>query len=85
MSGMNGDKARFNKYRRRKLAKRQRVWAFFAAQQAAPKAAPQRKARPKAAPGLKAPKLGGGSVTLDAGAFATDASQPSFLSAPQHA
>ena len=40
MSGMNGDKARFNMYRRRKLAKRQRVWAFFAAQHAAPKPAP---------------------------------------------
>ena len=32
MSGRNGDKARFNIYRRRKLAKRQRVRAFFAAQ-----------------------------------------------------
>jgi hypothetical protein len=40
MSGRNGDKARFNNYRRRKLAKRQRVWAFFAARQAAPKAGP---------------------------------------------
>jgi len=40
MSGTNGDKARFNKYRRRKLAKRQRVRAFFAAQHAAPTAAP---------------------------------------------
>jgi hypothetical protein len=39
MSGRNGDKARFNNYRRRKLAKRQRVWAFFAALQTAPKPA----------------------------------------------
>ena len=31
MSARNGDKARFNNFRRRKLAKRQRVWAFFAA------------------------------------------------------
>jgi len=39
MSGRNGDKARFNKYRRRKLAKRQRVRAFFAALQTRPKPA----------------------------------------------
>jgi hypothetical protein len=53
MSGRNGDKARFNTNRRRKLAKRQRVWAFFAADQARPKppvvAAQKRVAPPVAA------------------------------------
>jgi hypothetical protein len=39
MSGRNGDKARFNNYRRRKLAKRQRVRSFFAALQTRPKPA----------------------------------------------
>ena len=59
MSGMNGDKARFNTYRRRKLAKRQRVWAFFSALQTAPKAtvplAPKRVAAPAAAAAAPAP------------------------------
>ena len=40
MSGRNGDKARFNRYRRRKLAKRQRVRAFFSARDAADRPAP---------------------------------------------
>ena len=39
MSGRNGDKARFNNYRRRKLAKRERVRAFFAALHTGPKTA----------------------------------------------
>ena len=59
MSGRNGDKARFNPNRRRKLAKRQRVWAFFSALQTAPKAdvapAPKRVAAPVAAAPPPAP------------------------------
>jgi hypothetical protein len=47
VSGRNGDKARFNLYRRRKLAKRQRVWAFFEAPH--PVATPRPAAAPKRA------------------------------------
>ena len=59
MSGRNGDKARFNTNRRRKLAKRQRVWAFFGAPQTVPKSAvppaPKRPAVPVAAAAPPAP------------------------------
>jgi len=69
MSGRNGDKARFNKYRRRKLAKRQRVRAFFAALQAAPKAgrapAPTRAAGTVSTPTAPPPKSPGKPTALD--------------------
>jgi len=52
MSARNGDKARFNNFRRRKLAKRQRVWAFFAAHPQASTAAGA--AMPVRAPGAAA-------------------------------
>ena len=54
MSARNGDKARFNNFRRRKLAKRQRVWAFFAANQNAPKAAVPATPKPRAATAVAA-------------------------------
>jgi hypothetical protein len=58
MSGRNGDKARFNKYRRRKLAKRQRVWAFFAALQTAPKPVAPAAPAPKRAAAMGQPAAG---------------------------
>jgi hypothetical protein len=73
MSGRNGDKARFNKYRRRKLAKRQRVWAFFAALQTAPKpVAPAAPARAAAA-AAPAPKPAAAMGQPAAGAARTSA------------